>query len=530
MEWQHNQFIIMSIQFGPVNGEFLIDFHSQVAVLGGFTGSGKSFCLSHKLLAAASMQRAHKGVRRTHMLLARPSEGDIKESMIKDLEDEILADIAEAGGVVNFVGQYPIKGLVRFALPDQTEVYCEITAVGLENQESAKRKLKSKKYTHAFVPEMQTMWDQGVLDEIIQRINRYPTDKDGGIYTEVPMSDGSIATYPGGRMWGDMNYTDRNHWFYKYMVTDNIVKDDGTPTRAFYEQPGALKVVKDPQSNFKYKGESVRFEPNPLALPYIRHAVVRDDKGDKIPNSEFDHWLKQVAQMVGDDASIAENILAEWGYRTKGAPVFPRFTDACVSRGEIQINRSLPVWVGADNGFSNAWVFSQQGFSGKLLVLDEINNAKEPKSISEALDKDVLPLLNNKYFGCEVVFILDDSFYSGEGAQGNTQADELDKRGLKHVECETQNLTDRISDVDFFLTQHEALEISSRCTDLVSGLAGGYSFKTKRSGMRDEKPDKDSLFADVCDAFQYLCGHVRRQFSKSNKPKKLNKKRSLHRW
>ena len=140
----------------PINADFLTDFHSPVSGIGGPTGTGKSFTLGQKLLLAASIQRAHRGVRRTHFLIARPSEGDVKDSMVKDLEDQILSDIKDAGGTVKFVGQYPVRGTVNFRLPDQTEVYCEITAMGLEDVASAKRKLKSKMYTCAFVPEIQT--------------------------------------------------------------------------------------------------------------------------------------------------------------------------------------------------------------------------------------------------------------------------------------------------------------------------------------------------------------------------------------
>jgi len=521
----------MSIQLPPVNAEFLCDFHSPVAGLGGPTGTGKSYTLGQKLLTAATIQRAHKGVRRTHFLIARPTEGDVKESMVKDLEDEILNEIKEAGGVVNFKGQYPVKGEIKFALPDDTEVHCEITAMGLEDQATAKKKLKSKKYTAAFVPELQTFSEPGVVDEIVQRINRFPTDKDGGIYWELPMSDGSLSTFIGGRLWFDFNYTDRKHWFYEYAITKNIIKDDGSPTRAIYEQPAILKAIPDPQSNFTYKGEKVRFEPNPEAAPYIRHACVRDEQGQPIPGSEYNHWMNQVEQMVGDDAQIDENIMGAWGYRTKGRPVFPKFKPDLVSRGRIPVNRALTVFCGVDNGFNNGWVFGQQGFSGKLMVTDEINNAGDnAKSISSALDEDVLPLLNNRYYGCNIVFILDDSMYSGEGAQGNCQADEFDKRGLKHVICESQDMDTRIGDVDFFITTRDALEISSACSDLVSGLSGGYSYKLKRSGIYNEKPDKDGPFADICDAFQYLCGHMRRMFSKSVKPKKKKKRRSLHKW
>lgn len=520
----------MAIQLPPINAEFLTDFHNLVAGLGGPTGTGKSFTLGQKLLTAACIQRAHKGIRRTHFLIARPTEGDVKESMIKDLEDEILADIAEAGGIVKFVGQYPVKGEVKFALPDQTEVHCQITAVGLEDQASAKKKLKSKKYTCAFVPELQTFSEPGVVDEIVQRINRFPTDDQGGIYWEVPMSDGSVATYTGGRLWFDFNYTDRKHWFYDYAVTNNIIKQDGKPTRAIYEQPAILNAVPDPQSNFTYKGEKVRFEPNPEARPYIQHALVRDENRVPIPDSEYDHWIKQVEQMIGDDAVIDENIIGVWGYRTAGRPVHPKFRPDVVARGNIQVNRALPVYVGVDNGFNNAWVFAQQGFSGKLLILDEVNNSVDnAKAVSSALDDDILPLINNKYFGCEVIFILDESMYSGEGAKGNCQADEFDKRGLSHQPCETQNQQVRIDDVDYFLTTRDAIEIGSNCKDLVSGLSGGYSYKLKRSGMYNEKPNKDGPFADICDAFQYLCGYMRSVFSRQSKPKRKRVRRSLSR-
>lgn len=510
----------------------MMDFSSPVAILGGATGTGKSFTLGQKLLTAATLQRAHRGVRRTHFLVARPSEGDVKESIVKDLEDEILAEIKDAGGVVKFTGQYPVKGLVKFALPDQTEVHCEITAAGFEDQASAKRKLKSKKYTCAFLPEIQTFYDPKVVAEIVQRINRYPTDKDGGIYWEIPMSDGSIATFAGGRLWGDFNYTDKRHWFYKYSVSDNVIKENGEPTRKIYEQPPILLAMPDPHSNFVYKGEKVRFVPNPAAKPYIQHARVRDDEGRPIPDSEYDHWLNQVEQMTGDDASIDENIMAQWGYRTDGRPVFPRFSvNEHVEKGKIQVNPSMPVYVGVDGGFNNAFVFGQEGFTGKLQILDEINNVKEnAKPIDNALDEDVIPLLNSKYMGCEVIFILDPSMYFGEGAKGNNQGDEFKKRGLNAVACRTQDPDERLRSGEYFINNRGVLSVASICSDVVSALAGGYNYKILRGGMFSESPDKKSDSSHIGDAFCYLCTQLRRGFSKPKKKAKSRKKRSLHSW
>ena len=523
----------MSIQFGSIISDFLVDFHSQVAVIGGATGTGKSYALGQKLLMAATFQRAWRGIRKTHFLIARPSAGDVKESLVKDLEDEILSPIKEAGGVVNFVGQYPIKGDVKFMLPDGTEVHCEITAMGLEDQASAKKKLKSKKYTCAFVPEMQTMWNQGVIDEVIQRVNRFPTDKDGGIVWEIPMSDGSIVSYTGGRLWGDMNYTDMRHWFYEYIVSNNILKEDGEPTRKFYELPSVLIAVPDANSNFTYKGEQVRFEGNPEALPYIKHAVLRDAEGNKIPGSEFNHWLNQVEQMVGDDAQIDENIMGVWGHRTEGKPVYPRFSiTEQVAKIELHPNVTRPVYVGVDGGFNNAFVFGQESHTGKLAILDAINNVgDDAKSIGEALDTDVLPLLNLKYMGCEVVFVVDPSMFFGEGSSGRTQVDEFWDRNLKVVQAPTQNPGERLKDGGWFVDTRGVLEISANAKEVVTALAGGYNYRLKRDGMFDEHPDKKSRYSHIGDAYQYLCSQLKRGFSrKSKKGVSKTKRRSYHRW
>lgn len=495
-----------------------------------FTVSHNSFSLFQKLLVAASIQRAHRGVRRTHFLLVRPSAGDVRESIIKDLEDEILTPIKDAGGVVEFVGQYPIKGTVKFGLPDGTEVHCELTGMGLEDRESAKRKLRSKKYTCAIVPEMQTLWEKGILDEIVNRIDRYPTDKDGGIAWELPMSDGSLQTFRGGRMWGDMNYTDKRHWFYDYMVVDNIIKENGLPTRKFYELPSILTPVPDPNSSFTYRGEPVRFEGNPQALPYIKHAVQRDEEGEKIPNSEFEHWLNQIDQMPGDDAQIDEVIMGVWGFRTDGKPVYPGFSmTEHVSGHLLSPNVSKPVYVGVDGGFNNSFVFGQEGLNGRLQVFDEINNVEdEAKSLSEALEMDVLPLLNSRYYGCDVNFILDPSMFYGDGGKGNNQAHEFYNRGLRASPAPIQDPNMRFKDSNWFIITRGVLEISNNCTELVSALAGGYNHRMMKNGMFGEHPDKNSRYSHIGDAFQYLCCQFKRGFARPKK--RSGKRKTLHRW
>lgn len=523
----------MGIQFGPIISDFLLDFHSQVAIVGGPTGTGKTYALGQKLLMAATFQRAWRGIRKTHFLIARPSSGDVKESLVKDLEDEILTPIQEAGGVVEFVGQYPIKGEVRFALPDGTEVHCEITAMGLEDQESAKKKLRSRKYTCAFVPETQTMWSQGVIDEIINRVDRFPTDKDGGIVWEIPMSDGSVSIERGGRLWGDMNYTDIQHWFYDYAVTKNIIKENGEPTRKLYELPSILLAIPDSNSNFTYKGEPIRFEGNPEARPYIQHAVMRDENRNKIPDSEFQHWLKQVDQMVGDDALIDETIMGVWGHRTDGMPVYPTFSIAeQVSKFELFPNNRKLVLVGTDGGFNNAFVFGQESYAGKLAILDEVNNVEErAKSIGAALDNDILPLLNAKYLECEVVFIVDPSMFFGEGSSGRSQADEFHDRKLRILPAPTQNPEERIKDGKWFINNRGVLEISVICKELVSALAGGYNYKLRKSGMFEERPDKRSKYSHIGEAYEYLCSQLRRGFShKQKKDASKKERRSYHRW
>ena len=454
-----------------------------------------------------------------------------KDSVVKDLEDEVLAPIKEAGGVVKFVGQYPVRGEIRFALPDDTEVHCEITAMGLEDVPSAKKKLKSKKYTCAFVPEVQTLSDPGIISEVVQRINRFPTDSQGGIYWDLPLSDGSIRTYTGGRLWCDYNLTDKRHWFYKYVVTDNVVKDNGRPIRQMYKQPPILMAVRDPQSNFTYKGERVRWEPNPDAASYIRHAVVRDEAGEVVPGSEYNHWQNQIEQMNGDDASIAENILGEWGYRTKGKPVYTGFSEEDhVSSSNIPVNRSVPIIVGVDGGFNNAFVFAQIGFNGKLQIIDEINNTKESaKPIDLALEQDVIPLLNQRFYGCKVEFVLDPSMYFRDGGSGVSQSDYFSNNQLNHKPAPTQDPEERIKNGRWFIDTRHVVEIDKKCTELVSALSGGFNYKLRRNGVYDEQPDKTSEYSHIGDAYGYLCSQVRKGFGVAKKVKK-GKPKSMFKW
>ena len=61
-----------------------------------------------------------------------------------------------------------------------------------------------------------------------------------------------------------------------------------------------------------YKGEAGVFVRNPEAVHYVKH-------------NKWQYWEDLLKEMMGDDALIQQNILAEFGDHISGKPVYPRF-------------------------------------------------------------------------------------------------------------------------------------------------------------------------------------------------------------
>jgi hypothetical protein len=200
-------------------------------------------------------------------------------------------------------------------------------------------------------------------------------------------------------------------------------------------------------------------------------------------------------------------VMNRLGHVQEGKPVYPMFApDVHIAKEEIPIGAGLPVYVGLDFGLTPSAVLGQK-VRGRWLLQSEIVAVDMGiVRFAEVLRNE----LSTRFAACSEVYI-----YGDPAGDFRAQTDEstpfqiLRGAGLRALPTHSNSVDLRLEAVSSQLTKmvegKPALCVDRRCSMLIKGFEGGYSYKRMEvSGERyADKPDKN-MFSHVHDALQYM--------------------------
>lgn len=141
-------------------------------------------------------------------------------------------------------------------------------------------------------------------------------------------------------------------------------------------------------------------------------------------------------------------------------------------------------------------------------IYDELPATDE--TLEDYLDDYLQPLLAKKYQGYQVTVSGDPA---GDQRDRHTKQNDfmiLRGRGIKAFPAITNNITQRIACVNWFLGRDEGFLVSPNCIHLREAFGGGYVFKESKNaqGQVLDTPAKN-VYSHIADATQYGCLYAR---------------------
>lgn len=420
-------------------------------------GSGKSSgCVMDIVMRAFRQQPDEQGVRKTRWAIVRNTYPELKSTTIKTFQEWVPNQIAPV------VYGIPITCQFQQRLNDGTKVELEVIFMALDSPEDVS-KLLSFELTGAYLNEARELpWE--IVEGVLGRIGRFPKTikNDEGKVTYGPSEPGILM---------DSNPPKTSHWLYDKFETGKIPEDWEK-----FQQPPAVYL----------DSETGKWVLNPDA--------------ENLSHLPDDYYQRQMN--AASDDFIRVNLGGEFGMSRKGKPVFSKYAEhKHVAKEKLIPLRGYPIIVGMDFGLTPASVLMQVTGRG-LRIYDELPASDE--TLEDYLDEYVLPLLTKKYQGWNVVASGDPA---GNQRDRHTKTNDfqiLRARGIKAFPAITNDITQRISCVNFFLGRDEGFVIDPSCVHLREAMGGGYVFKESKNanGQVLDTPAKNE-YSHIADALQY---------------------------
>jgi hypothetical protein len=493
---------------GEVLERFMQDF-SQVTIIRGPWGSGKSVACVGKLFKAAGLQAPdRRGVRRSRWAVVRDSYPNLQETTIRTwlewFPEHIYGQMRKSR---------PLQHMIRCNGPlddndGQTTIEMEVIFLALADEED-RQKLLSLELTGAWVNEAREI-RKPIIDDLIGRVMqaRFPPMRDGG------------ATWAGVFM--DTNAPSETHWLPQMMgevpIPEDVSDDDRSAlvkpkNWVYYIQPGALLEVKDEA------GRS-QFVPNSKAenIHNLRggHKAYLDGIGGK-PRS----WIRV-------------NFCNKLGESVSGKPVWPNFDrEKHVAAKDIPVDPNFILHVGIDStGRSPAAVFAQVihnrwHICGELVVRD-VNC----ETFAPMVRRKIADLLRPCGLTIDRMTIV---FYRDPHSQRSDIDDQtvdsvFAKHGIRLLAAPGGNTIEhRLTTAEVIIDTFRVV-VSPCCRMLIAACDGAYRYRRLQVAGREEytpEPEKNPA-SNIADALQYLflgAGEGRTMMGRQSRPAAVNVRR-----
>lgn len=368
---------------------------------------------------------------------------------------------------VPFVGE--VDGVERTVL-------IEWVFMGVATKEDAS-KLRSFEATCAIINEIQYYDGPWIVDEVDDRLGRYP------LATRDKFGAKTANSYMGQKMiYSDFNPPDDLHWLYKLEMGKR------PDAWKFYAYPPPVLPIVDAE------GTIIDVEPNPAA-----------DYAEKQP-SGYDYWInkaRDLLQRPGTGGKLKVDVFGEYGTNQEGKPVYPEWADEYhIAKTTMVAVAGRKIPIGFDHsGIHPAMVYGQVVVNG-MVALHELYIGE---CIVEDFIEDVFIPFNNVkgYDKKDLIIILDPA--DALDRTGNTTRKMLMKRGFRTVYAPSNDPIKRQAAVKKLLVTRQLL-VAKECAWLIGGFRGRYNReKIKNTEHYKMLPDAEkNEFSHVQDGMQYL--------------------------
>lgn len=449
---------------------------SRVQIIQGPVGSGTSSASLHKLHKMSFLQAPdYDGVRRTRWVILRDTYPNLRNSTIKTYLDW-FPDGGEFGEIVY---NPPPKVTFRARMPDGSKVESERIFLALGDLNEAERLLPSWEFTGAFYNELQNCHDKGIVDKVLDRLDRYPS-----------LKNGPGATWSG--FLGDMNSPYENHWLPMMRQAEGDPPPPDTADEQIltqYRAPENWEFFIQPPGMLETTVDGIKF--------YQAN-----------PDAENQKWLKPgyYENKRGElsDADFQASVMNRVRPLRSGRAVYPHFSvdDHCL-KFERKPDPNLVIHVGLDGGRSPAACFGQRQIVDGLpqwVVFSELIGANES---AELFAPRVRDHCDRFYPGMALRFTGDPRMDDGTQATESTAFMIYERHRITVHKAPGENdPLLRNSTMEQALNRRHGFFLNPRCRMLRQGMAGGYHFRRNATtGVYSTKPEKNeySHVVEACE-------------------------------
>ncbi len=448
-------------------------------VMGPF-GSGKSSAMLWEIIRKAQEQKPGKdGIRRTRWAVVRNTFPQLNDTTIKTVLDWLPPIIF--GNHRSAAHDYTITGFQG--------VEIELLFRALDKPEHVSN-LLSLELTGVWVNEAREV-PKAIIDALDGRIDRYPSNKDGG------------RTWTGMIM--DTNPPDDESWWHKMFETD---------------KPSNCEIFKQPSG----------LDPN--AENICAPGKTPDDypEGRK-PGLTCDYYTNM---MIGKDKTYVDvYIKGQYGYTKEGKPVYEScYNDTLhMAPNTLKPIHGKELIVSFDFGLTPSAIIGQITPKGFLNIYDEL--ISEGMGIKQFVRNIVKPLLNIKYSGFSVVVTGDPAGNQRAQTDEKTCFDILREEGFRVIPAESNDLVARIGAVESFLVRltdgKPTFQLDPGIKVVRKGFNSGYCYRRiQGAGERYTEEPMKNAYSHPHDALQYLCQFITGVIKKAAKAgKKRYKKKYM---
>lgn len=444
-----------------------------VRLIMGSIGSGKSVACSHEIIRRAFQQKPNeRGERKFRAAVVRNTVDQLRSTTMKTFFDWFPPGVW---------GDYKASEktfYINRGLGDGTTVKAEVLFLSLDTPDDV-RKALSLELTMVWGNEARELHPD-VIDGLLMRLRRYPSNKDGG-------HSWSGAIF-------DTNAPDQDSWMFNKM-------EDPPSNWGVFVQPPAILSKEEWVSRF---GTDPEGEPT---LDDRKQPWWVNPDADNIDHLDAEYYPGNIPGKSQDFIDVY--LRCKYGRSLAGLPVYDKTfnTETHVAKTAfIPLKSSeYPIIIGLDFGRTPAAALMQRNVWGQVVCLDELTS--ENIGIETFLETKLKPLLaQERYLGCHFLVAPDPAGWAKQQIGEVSPVDVVKKVGLKVVKPQTNDPERRIMAVERLLTANvggkPTFQINPECAYLIKGFKFGYRYKLNKAGQQDVKPDKNE-YSHIHDACQY---------------------------